>query len=217
MSPGPGHPPIRAVRENEPNRRFTGVIEKCILISIMTQVLSEQLRKKLDVIANVAIIFAAIVLAIVLIRQQITRRAVDKQVTSSEELQSALNPGQKIQPPIGYDWGQHNRTLLIALRYGCSHCEKNMPFYGRVKDRVEKAGMSTSLLSIFPDDSFVAQHDLDTHGLNGLPYLANVNFARLHVLGTPTLILIDNKGTIIRSWLGELSEHDQDEVIGALR
>ncbi len=183
----------------------------------MNQASSESLRKKLDVAANVAIIVFAAIIAIVLIRQQINRRADAKRVAAAEELQSALNPGRQIQPPIGYDWNQHNRTLLMALRYGCIHCEKNMSFYRKVKARVDKAGLNTSLLSIFPDDSFVAQHDLDTHGLNGLPYIANVNFVELHVFGTPTLLLIDNKGTITHSWLGELSEHDQEEVIGELQ
>jgi hypothetical protein len=174
-------------------------------------------QKKLDIFANVAITVVALLIGITLIRQQISHAATAKKLAAAAALESSLDPGKHISPPAGYEWSQHDRTLLMALRYGCVHCEKNMPFYQQMQNQINKSEAKTSLLSIFPDDSFVAQHDLDTHALNGTPFIANVDFAKLHILGTPTLLLVDNKGTILQSWIGELTKDKQDEVMKTLQ
>lgn len=92
----------------------------------------------------------------------------------------------------------------MALRYGCAHCERNMQLYRELHDKHGKGSVETELLSIFPDDAYVAQHDIDSNGLHGLPFLANVDFSQLHLAGTPTLLLVNNHGTILHSWIGEL-------------
>ncbi|MFZ0317564.1 MAG: hypothetical protein WAL56_00435 [Candidatus Sulfotelmatobacter sp.] len=92
-----------------------------------------------------------------------------------------------------------------------------MELYRELQDRYGKGGVRTELLSVFPDDSYVAQHDIDTHGLHGLPFLANVDFAKLRLAGTPTLLWVDSHGAISRSWVEELSKEEQDEVLRAIQ
>ncbi len=175
------------------------------------------MHKKLDAFANVTIIIVALLIGFSLIRQQINRAKTAKAEAAVAAMESGLNPGKSIAAPTGYQWGEHPRTLMVALRYGCIHCEHDMPFYKQVQANIQNSDAKASLLSIFPDDSFVAQHDLDSHSLSGMPFLANINLAKLHVAGTPTLLLVDNKGTILQSWIGELSQREQDEVMQAIQ
>lgn len=178
------------------------------------------MQRKMDLFANAAIALVALLIGFTLIHQQIDRRKAAKIAAASAAMQSAILPGKPLEPPAGYQWGPHNRTLVLALRYGCIHCEHNMHFYKQLQqlqDQAKQSDAKTSLLSVFPDDTFVAQHDLDSHSLKGMPFLANVDFAALHVPGTPTLLLVDNKGTILQSWIGELSSREQDEVMKAVQ
>jgi hypothetical protein len=166
--------------------------------------------KKLEVVANIAIITLVVLLAVSLFRQHIYRAKANESGTE-------LSQGKSVLAPAGYRWEQHSRTLLMALRYGCVHCERNMELYREIESKFGKGSAETQLLAIFPDDAFVAQHDIDEHGLHGLPFLANVDFDKLHVLGTPTLLLVDSRGTILRSWIGELSKQKQDEVLQVIQ
>jgi hypothetical protein len=176
------------------------------------------MQKKLDIIATVAIITLALLISVTLLRQHIGRaKARDGAAAAEAALEADLSQGKYVSPPAGYRWEEHSRTLLLALRYGCVHCEHNMSLYRELHDRSGGEAATTSLLSIFPDDAFVAQHDIDVHGLHGMAFLANVDFDKEHVFGTPTVLLVDNHGTILRSWIGELSKDKQDEVMQSIR
>jgi hypothetical protein len=175
------------------------------------------MQRKMDLFANAAIALVALLIGFTLIHQQIDRRKAAKIAAASAAMHSAILPGKPLEPPVGYQWGPHNRTLVLALRYGCIHCDHNMHFYKQLQGQVQQSDAKTSLLAVFPDDAFGAQHDLDSHSLKDMPFLANVNFAALHVPGTPTLLLVNNKGTILQSWVGELSPREQDEVMKAVQ
>jgi hypothetical protein len=175
------------------------------------------MQKKLDLFANAAIALVALLIGFTLIRQQIDRSYAAKALAASNALQNQVRPGTPLAPIAGYPWAKHDRTLVLALRYGCSHCEHNMAFYKQLEDQIQQRDAKTSLLSVFPDDSFVARHDLDSHSLGAMPFVANINFAALHVPGTPTLLLVNNQGTILQSWIGELSPREQDDVMKAVQ
>ena len=61
--------------------------------------------------------------------------------------------------------------------------------------------------------------DLDSYllenGLAGIERL-NVTPAKLPVRGTPTILLADENGTVIKSWAGYLNDVQQKQVIYAV-
>ncbi len=174
------------------------------------------MQKKLEIITNVAIVCAALLICFTLYRQHLHRAEAASTNAAESDLASRLNPGKQLSAPAGYVWAEHDRTLMLALRYGCIHCEHNMDFYGRLVQQIRNAP-TVALVSVFPDDRFVAEHDLDTHGLQNVQFLANTDFDQLHVFGTPTLLLVNNQGTIVRSWIGELSSEQQADVMAAIK
>jgi len=168
--------------------------------------------KKLEAIANVAIIVLVVLISISLFYRRSRQSAEDPAGPSG-----ALGEGKRMLAPAGYQWEQHSRTLLMALRYGCVHCERNMDLYRELEQKAGKGRAQADLLSVFPDDPYVAEHDIDQHGLQGLRFVANVDFDKLRLPGTPTLLLVDNHGTILHAWIGELSQKEQDEVMQAVQ
>ena len=129
---------------------------------------------------------------------------------------STLIPGTHLPSPDGQVWPGKKNTLVLAIRYGCVHCEKNMDFYRDLERKSEQIADRTNIVSIFPDDYVVASHDLTIHSVNNLPIIAKVDLRRLHVAGTPTLILVDKNGTILQSWVGELTKEQQEDVYKAI-
>lgn len=97
-------------------------------------------------------------------------------------------------------------TALLVLNSQCRYCDESVPFYqqllaaGTRKARIVAA-------SVEPEAQF--KRYLADAGLK--PDLA-VHFERMNVPGTPTLVVIDSQGKVLRSWLGKLSSEQEDEI-----
>ncbi len=113
------------------------------------------------------------------------------------------------------DWAKSNRTLLLVLQEGCHFCSESAPFYQRLaRETAQLSGVH--LVAVLPQD--VAEGTKYLNSL-GVP-IQDVRQARLdamRVAGTPTLILIDDKGVVTNSWVGKLSGEKEAEVLNQLR
>ncbi len=174
------------------------------------------MQRKLDIVVSVAIVLIVILFGIRLLQVEFAKKTT--RLESMAILARPLEPGHFLVSPVGYSWKSHPETLVMALRYGCIHCERNMSFYREIlkkADDLEQRGVYP--ICFFPDDSFIAKHDLSEHNLEGIPYLARVNFKGLHIFGTPTLLLVRSDGSIVQTWIGELSATQQQQVMNAIR
>ena len=123
--------------------------------------------------------------------------------------------GSKLQPIAGVDWRAHEMTLLVFIRRGCHYCEDSMPFYkelGRTNSRAKRV----FVVCLAPDNTEDARHLLESNDVS-LPVIGEVDLTSVNVTGTPTLILVDKSGTVIRSWIGRLNSGLETEVKGILR
>jgi hypothetical protein len=92
--------------------------------------------KKVEVLANITVIFASLVLCLVLVKKEFfTPSQTAAAVTSSTpplsvnaKSKSLLQTGMKISLP-GVDWSRSKRTLVFALSTGCHFCSESAPFY----------------------------------------------------------------------------------------
>lgn len=80
--------------------------------------------RTIEVIANVAIIFVAISLGLVLI----SRTVRSYRGTVSESVNTAPVKDQKIQLP-GVDWSKNEKTLVMAISSTCHFCTESAAFY----------------------------------------------------------------------------------------
>ena len=99
------------------------------------------LTRKIEVLANVAIILVAILLGIVLVQQFIRK----------EQPQTpSIVAGTKLRLP-DIDWEHNRRTLLLVLQQGCHFCTESAPFYQRLVR--ETAGREDiNLVAVLPQD-----------------------------------------------------------------
>lgn len=169
----------------------------------------DKLRSYLEVATNVAVLAVALVVLGVFIQSYFARKL-------RPELQGGFQKGQRLAtlPAVSYDSAP--RTLLIAMNTGCRYCDASVPFYKQLIAEQRDGGEATHIVAVFPnteDDvkQYVSQRQLDIEAV------AKVDFSALNLTGTPTVILLDNKGTISDFWVGKLSEDEEQQVIAAIK
>lgn len=172
--------------------------------------------KKVEVLANVAIIITAVILCTVLAKKHLF---ADKQVrpvavapASRATAPYIIKPGEKISIS-GINWDQHGRTLVVALSTTCRFCTDSAPFY----QYLEKEKLpNLRLLAVLPQAPDESQKYLTRLGLE-LSDVIQAPLASIGISGTPTLILVDKDGVVEQTWVGKLSEADSAKVIAELK
>jgi len=111
------------------------------------------------------------------------------------------------------NWSEQNKTLILALQTSCHFCNESAPFYKRLIEDVK--GKNIKLVAVLPTDIERSRSHLDKLGLTNLD-VKQASLNSIQVNGTPTLILIDQKGEVINSWVGKLPPSKEAEVISKL-
>jgi|SRR5919206_4631908 hypothetical protein len=170
----------------------------------------KNIAKKIELVANVSIIVAALAFTFVLAKRYF---APVLPLAAPQRAAANIPNGAKADF-INVDWGKSDRTLLLVLQAGCHFCTESAPFYQRLaRETAQKSGVH--LVAVLPQD--VAEGSKYLNSL-GVP-IEDVRQAQLDTLGvsgTPTLILIDGKGVVMKSWVGKLTGDREAEVLDQL-
>jgi len=172
--------------------------------------------RKLEVLANVAVIITSVVVCTTLVRRYVlpsrggtaaARTAVTSTNTAPLRPPSITN-GTAISLP-SVDWSESNRTLVLALSTACHFCSESAPLYRKL---VEGKRGDMRLIALLPQPVSGSRTYLESLGVN-IPEVVQSPLAGVGVSGTPTLLLIDNRGFVIDSWVGKLSDSAAEEVL----
>lgn len=98
----------------------------------------------------------------------------------------------------------------MALQSSCHYCNESAPFYKRLIQEVQ--GKNTKLIAVLPTKVEDSKAYLNALGLSALE-VKQASLDTLQVIGTPTLILTNDKGEITNLWMGKLSDDKAAEVI----
>jgi hypothetical protein len=113
------------------------------------------------------------------------------------------------------NWTESKQTLLLVLRDGCHFCSDSAGFYQRLaKDRGVSA--NTRLIAVLPGDVDDSRRYLDGLGVP-ISEVRQAPLSKLGVSGTPTLLLVNDKGVVTKSWIGQLPTEKEEEVIAAVQ
>ncbi len=123
--------------------------------------------------------------------------------------QHATPAGSRVA--IDHDWSQSSKTLVLVLSEDCHFCNESAPFYRSLITRFSDRHQ-LQFVAVFPQDVATATKHLSTLGVS-LDEVKQLPPGVFGVNGTPTLILVDNVGKVIDSWLGKLSSEDESKVI----
>jgi hypothetical protein len=165
-----------------------------------------KMKASIEIAANVVIILLAVVIGSVFLN--------DRFGTPGPE-PNQVKAGDRLVGLDGWDWGAHDRTLLLVLRKGCHFCEDSAPFYQRLVAKQQQDGSNTVIVAAFPDTADAVKEVVQSERL-GVQALAQVPLEKLKVSGTPTLVLVDRNGTVLSTWIGMLSPRQELEVISAI-
>ena len=172
--------------------------------------------KKIEALANLAVIITSVVVCTVLVKHFLlpsskqaavaaTTAALSEVAASSRK--RSMEPGTKVSLP-GVDWSKSDHTLLLALSTTCHFCTESAPFYQKLQK--EKRD-NVRVVALFPQPLQDSRTYLDNLGLN-VDEIVQSPLNSVGASGTPTLLLIDNKGAVINSWVGKLSDGAAEEV-----
>lgn len=163
------------------------------------------MKARIEAAANIVVIVLAVVLGSVFLKERLASPAPEPE---------AIKAGAKLPTLDGWDWGAHDQTLVLGLRKGCHFCEDSVPFYQRLIAQQQQAGSSPAIVAVFPDSTDVVKDVVQSEGLTAY-VLAGVPLEKLKIPGTPTLLLVDRSGTVLKTWVGILSPRQEVEVMRA--
>jgi thioredoxin-related protein len=164
------------------------------------------LPKKVELLANIAIIVVAILLGVVLVNRFILSRS--PQPNAVQEVQ--LRPGMKLSFP-DVAWEKSRKTLLLVLSTTCKYCNESAPFYQQLATR-KGSRDDIRIVAVLPQKPDEARKYLGDHGIT-VDQIRQSAPGAVYVKGTPTLIMVDSTGSIIESWMGKLPPEKEAEVL----
>lgn len=173
--------------------------------------MSDNILKKTELLANIAIIMVAVLLGGVLVKRYLL---------SSEDAYDSQNnvlriaAGSKVSLPE-VDWAKSDQTLLLILSKGCHFCSESAPFYQRLVRDTSGRG-DVRLVAVLPQDVNEGKKYLNELGVP-ISEIKQSTLESIGVGGTPTLILVDNKGVVTESWVGKLPPDKESEVLNRLQ
>lgn len=177
--------------------------------------------KKLEVLANIAVIVTSVVLCSALVRKYFfsgnkqTVAATASSITpasGSTPSRRTPQPGTKISLP-GIDWSKTTRTIVLALSTTCHFCSESAPFY---QNLARQKPANIGLIAVLPQPVEDSRNYLNKLGVRTTDVIQS-SLSSIGASGTPTLLLVDNNGSITASWVGKLSDSEAGRVIEQIR
>lgn len=175
--------------------------------------------KKVEVLANIAVIFTSLVLCSVLVKkyfftakQTVAAATPSAQPPSiSSKSKSAVQPGTEVLLP-GIDWSKNSRTIVLALSTTCHFCSESGPFYQQIE---RQKPTDVGLIAVLPQPIEQSKAYLSKLGLKTSDVIQS-SLSAIGVSGTPTILLVDNNGRLTASWAGKLPESTASTVVAQI-
>jgi thioredoxin-related protein len=172
--------------------------------------------KKLEIVANIAIIVLAVLLGGVIIKRYFFTSAPAESVAPSQAqagAPSTIKAGTNVQL-ANYNWNESDNTLVMVLSTTCHFCTESGPFYKRMLEaRADKKKLR--FVAVFPQTEEEGREYLKKLGVVA-DEIRTAPPMSLGARGTPTLILTDSKGTAVNTWIGKLPAAKEDELLKAV-
>jgi len=161
------------------------------------------LSKRIELTANIAIIAVAILLGAVVAQRYFFQK---------DSKPPTIAVGSKVSL-AGVDWSRNGKTLVVALQKGCHFCAESAPFYQRLAQIAPAKGIK--LVAVLPQPATEGREYLSTLAVP-IADIRQSPLSALSVGGTPTLILVDDKGQVVASWVGKIPSDKESEVLARL-
>lgn len=165
---------------------------------------SEKIKSRIDMITNILTIIVALGLIVLFIQRYLV-----------------ANVDGPLEPVVGevasipdFDPSGNGKNVLLVMMKGCRFCEESMGFYKTLL--AQRPLLGTDFMAVFPHDTEETKTYIAAYGLGHIN-VKHARLAELNVGSTPTIIVTDSRGVILRVWIGKLSEEREREVLSFIR
>jgi hypothetical protein len=161
-----------------------------------------------ELLVNGSIVVVALVLAMVLVKYYLLPN------TREPSAGPQLRAGMSLSLP-NLDWKTDQQTVLLVLSKNCHYCTESGPFYRRL---VQQAATNnhTRVIAAFSQDVTAARNYLTSLDIS-INEVMQVSPVTIGTPGTPTVVLVDNRGVVKDVWPGKLSSEKEAEVLARLK
>ena len=161
---------------------------------------SKPFAKWIEISANIAIIVVAVAVVLAIAKNYFS---------GSQERPRSIAAGFRLnQQPVS--WPASKKNMVLVLSTTCHYCKESSKFYEQlVKDC---RNVHTRTIAFFPQSVEQAQAYLKSEGVD-VDQVVSTDFHLLEIGGTPTLLLVDDHGTVQKVWLGKLNNMKEKEVL----
>ncbi|HVE56401.1 MAG TPA: redoxin family protein [Pyrinomonadaceae bacterium] len=105
-------------------------------------------------------------------------------------------------------------NVLLFLRTGCTFCDQSMPFYRRIT-QLSNTG-KVKVIAFFAHNDLEATEYMKRSQLIDVE-ISRTNFDSLGIKGTPTFVLLDQSGKVLKSSVGKLNDKGEQEIENYLK
>lgn len=161
----------------------------------------KNLSKKLEIVANAAIIVLAIVLTIVL---------AQKFFFDSSDKPETVKVGDEINIPE-LIFSKNEKTILVALQPHCPYCTESANFYRTIQNSISTKGSIRSVALFSPEIQTEKEYfrELNVE----FDEIKKISFEPLKIRATPVILVLDKNGKIESVWNGKLPPQKENEFL----
>jgi thioredoxin-related protein len=162
--------------------------------------MSEQVTKRIETAANVAIIIVALATILVFAKNYFVKPRLRSQ---------GIVTGAKLDAEH-INWNTSQENVVLALSTACHYCKESSGFYRRLVQECQRRHIRT--VAFFPQTEEEGRAYLTTEGVS-VDVVRHADFRALRITGTPTLLLVDGHGAVQSVWFGKLTNDKEKEVL----
>ncbi len=171
--------------------------------------MKQSLKSYLEVATN----FAVLLLALVVLGNFAWVHLAEKPTPG---FLSGLRKGDAFSLIPGVDYSNGSQTLIIAMSSKCERCNESIPFFKQLLEANVGRSDATRIVAVFPETAaevwrYISEQQL---GVNTIP---GINLKALNLPGTPSAVLISNKGKVVNFWIGKPSKDAEKEIMDSIK
>ncbi|HEV3039181.1 MAG TPA: hypothetical protein VHA33_15490 [Candidatus Angelobacter sp.] len=159
--------------------------------------------KRIEIVANIAITLATLILIGVTINHYLATRFPPQHIPV----------GAKITLH-GIQWHNKQTSVVFALSTDCHFCAESAEFYRKLVQQCKHEHVRT--IAVLPQAITIAEAYLKSADIQ-FDEVRHITLSDIGVSGTPTLLLVSDSGLVRNIWVGKLPGDVEMEVLAKAR